>query len=137
MHVLCETWTLINHQMDYTQEAYQSTPCEEEEMAIQQIQKQAGPSLSRDTLNFARRFFFAFDYEHKGSLSLHDVQRAVSYAFLKDKVTPEPETVENAFNKVIESRDLSLSSAPVNRLVVSEFLRLLFAIKSNRPPVVQ
>lgn len=137
MHVLCETWTVINHQMDYTQEAYQNTLCEEEEMAIQQIQKQAGPSLNRDTLNFARRFFFAFDYEHKGSLSLHDVQRAVSYAFLNDKVTPEPETVENTFNEVIENRVLSISSAPANRLVVSEFLRLLFALKSNRPPIAQ
>jgi hypothetical protein len=131
MHVLCETWTSINSQMDYTEDAFQQRLDEEEEQAIQRIQQQAGPSLNMDTLNFARRFFYAFDHEHKGSLSLSDVQRAVTYAFLKKSVVPEPERVEHVFEKLLGSRE-DTSSAPADRLSVSEFLRLLFTLKSQR-----
>ncbi len=130
MHVLCETWCVINQQMDYTEQAFQHHLDEEEELAVQQIQRQAGPSLNTETLNFARRFFYAFDYEHKGTLSLSDVQRAVSYAFLKDKATPEPEKVQAVFDKVLETRTES-SHTPAERLSVPEFLRVLFALKSR------
>jgi membrane protease YdiL (CAAX protease family) len=130
MHVLCETWSSINSQMDYTQDAFQQRLDEEEENAIQRIQQQAGPSLNMDTLNFARRFFYAFDHEHKGSLSLSDVQRAVTYAFLKKNVVPEPEWVEKVFEKLITSRNDS-NRTPADRLSVSEFLRLLFTLKSQ------
>lgn len=133
MHVLCETWTVINHQMDYTQEACRNTLRVEEELAIQQIQKEAGPTLNGEMLSFVRRFFFAFDYKHKGSLSLHDVQRAVTYAFLNEKTTPEPETIKNTFDEIIQSRDRSLEEdGKTERLELSEFLNLLFALKSNR-----
>jgi membrane protease YdiL (CAAX protease family) len=130
MHVLCETWMVVNKQMDYTQVAFQQQLGESEEQAIRQIKQQAGPSLNSETLNFARRFFYAFDYDHKGSLSLSDVQRAVSYAFLKDKVIPEPKKVEEVFGKVIDTRDPS-APTPAGRLSVSEFLRVLFALKSR------
>jgi membrane protease YdiL (CAAX protease family) len=130
MHVLCETWCVINQQMDYTEQAFQHHLDEEEEQAVQRIQQQAGPSLNTETLNFARRFFYAFDYEHKGTLSLSDVQRAVSYAFLKDKATPEPEKVQAVFDKVLETRTES-SHTPAERLSVPEFLRVLFALKSR------
>ena len=133
MHVLCETWTVINHQMDYTQEACRNTLRVEEELAIQQIQKEAGPTLNGEMLSFVRRFFFAFDYKHRGSLSLHDVQRAVTYAFLNEKTTPEPETIKNTFDEIIQSRDRSVEEDDkTERLELSEFLNLLFALKSNR-----
>lgn len=131
MHVLCETWHVINVQMDYTQEAYQNKLNHNEEVAIQEIQDKAGPALNTETLNFARRFFYAFDSQHRGSLSLHDVQRAVSYAFLKDQVSPEPEKVEQTFTETLNARDASFVGAPTNRLGVSEFLRVLFTLKSN------
>ena len=130
MHVLCETWHAINNQMDYTQDAFHHLLDDEEEEAIDRIKEQAGPSLNAETLNFARRFFYAFDHEHKGSLSLSDVQRAVTYAFLKNTVVPEPHRVEGVFNRLLKSRSES-STAPEDRLNVSEFLRLLFALKSR------
>ena len=132
MHVIFETWTAINNQMDYTQKAFQKPMVKSEEEAIERIKMQAGPSLNVDTLNFARRFFYAFDYERKGSLSLSDTQRAVSYAFLKDKVAPSPQKVAETFNKVLENRQHShMTYLPPDRLSVSEFLRLLFTLRSK------
>lgn len=131
MHILCETWSVVNHQMDYTQEAYRTQLDEGEEEAILRIQQQAGPSLNTQTLSFARRFFYAFDYEHKGSLSLSDVQRAVSYAFLKNKKNPKPETVEEVFERVLETRSHH-DLAPIGRLSLSEFLQVLVTLKSPR-----
>jgi hypothetical protein len=132
MHVFCGTWSAINNQMDYTQHAFQERLVDSEEREIQKIQQQAGPSLNKDTLSFARRFFYAFDCEHKGSLSLPDVQRAVSYAFLQDKVVPEPAQVSQVFAKVLDTRKTSCDrDVPPERLSVSEFLRVLFALKSQ------
>jgi hypothetical protein len=132
MHVFCGTWSAINKQMDYTQHAFQERLVDSEEREIQKIQQQAGPSLNNDTLSFARRFFYAFDYEHKGSLSLPDVQRAVSYAFLQDKVVPEPAQVSQVFANVLDTRKTSFDrDVPPERLSVSEFLRVLFSLKSQ------
>ena len=130
MHVLCETWHVVNCQMDYTQDAYQTQLDHAEEEAIKRVQQQAGPSLNTETLNFARRFFYAFDHEHKGSLSLSDVHRAVSYAFIKSKVIPEPERVDKEFDDVLKTREHP-GLAPADRLSVSEFLQVLFALKSQ------
>jgi membrane protease YdiL (CAAX protease family) len=130
MHVLCETWCGINKQMDYTQDAFQQDLDSKETEALAMMQRKAGPSLNDDTLNFARRFFYAFDYEHKGSLCLSDVYRAVNYAFLQDNLIPAQEQVEEVFDHVIDARDASLDY-PGDRLTVSEFLRLLFTLKSK------
>jgi membrane protease YdiL (CAAX protease family) len=130
MHVLCETWCSINKQMDYTQDAFQQDLDSKETEALAMMQSKAGPSLNDETLNFARRFFYAFDYEHKGSLCLSDVYRAVNYAFLQDNVIPAQEEVEDIFDHVIGARDVS-SDYPGDRLTVSEFLRLLFTLKSK------
>jgi membrane protease YdiL (CAAX protease family) len=129
-HVLCETWSTINNQMDYTQDAFRKSMDASEVEALEKIQQQAGPTLSSETLNLARRFFYAFDYEHKGSLCLSDVHRAVNYAFLNDKHVPEHDEVESIFDHLIQTRHASLDY-PGDRLTVSEFLRLLFALKSR------
>lgn len=129
-HILCETWFSINNQMDYTQRAFQRSLDTAERQALKQIQDQAGPALTVETLNLARRFFYAFDYEHKGSLCLSDVHRAINYAFLKDAYIPDQEVVDDAFESLIDSRD-TFVDYPGNRLTVSEFLRLLFALKSH------
>ena len=130
MHVLCETWNVINNQMDYTQDAFLAPLDRSENEAIQRLQEEAGPSLSAETLNFARRFFYAFDYEQKGSLSLSDVQRAVTYAFMKDDIIPPPSQVESVFTKVMKNRRPS-ENAPVDRMTAPEFLRVLFFLKSR------
>ena len=131
MHVFCETWHTINTQMDYTQEAFRQQLPESEELAIQKIQEEAGPALNTETLNFAKRFFYAFDYEHKGSLSLSDCQRAISYAFMQDEAFPPPFEVSEMCKAVLESREEELCQTPTDRLSVSEFLRVLFALKAQ------
>ena len=134
-HLLCETWSTINNQMDYSQDAFRKSLDPNEADALEKIQQQAGPALSSDTLNLARRFFYAFDYEHRGSLCLSDVHRAVNYAFLNDRVIPEHDEVECLFDHLIQQRHASFDY-PDNRLTVSEFLRLLFALKSRGAIVV-
>jgi membrane protease YdiL (CAAX protease family) len=145
MHILCETWTFINNQMDYTQKASQWPLDWNEERAIQQLEEGEGAVLNTETVSFARRFFFAFDYEHVGSLSLSDCQRAVSYAFMNDKVVPSPGTVEDLFRQIQQIRMHHSMDATVaggssttigstkssNRLSFSEFLHVLLVLRSS------
>jgi Type II CAAX prenyl endopeptidase Rce1-like len=134
-HVFMETWMTTNAQMDYTNKAALTklTPMEERE--LRKIKQEAGPSLSAETMAFARRFFYAFDYTHCGSLSKADVQRAVSYAFLHDERQPTEEQVNSLFERVLDGRDdpeCLLQDEVRRRLVLPEFLRLLFLLKARR-----
>ncbi|KAL3944821.1 MAG: hypothetical protein SGBAC_001086 [Bacillariaceae sp.] len=129
MYIFCSSWDTINNQMDYTQDAYEKPLPQSEESAMAKLQVMAGPALNRDTLNFARRFFYAFDSKQQGSLSLQDVHRAVDYAFLKEEKSPEPPVVEQMFDTLLQAR--VTTELPTNRLGVTEFLCLLFALKSD------
>ncbi|MGK3753890.1 MAG: membrane protease YdiL (CAAX protease family) [Bacillariaceae sp.] len=141
MHILMETWTSINNQMDYTQESSMKFDVEEENSAIDRLKIQAGVTLNTETVNFARHFFYAFDNDHVGRLSISDCQRAVSYAFMNENA-PNPEVVLDLFEQVREKRD-STEGAEDNchttaaakqfedRLNFSEFLHLLFVLRSN------
>lgn len=117
--------------MDYTQKAYKMSLPQSEDNALAKLQQLAGPSLNRETLNFARRFFYAFDSKQQGSLSLQDVHRAVDYAFLKEENSPGARVVEEMFDTLIQAR--VTTELPPNRVVVSEFLCLLLALKSSTP----
>jgi membrane protease YdiL (CAAX protease family) len=129
-HILCETWMAINNQMDYTQVSSQKSLNEEEDKAVKYLQEKAGSLLNMDTINFARRFFYAFDYDHVGSLTLSDTQRAISYAFMNDKSMPDPKTVEDLFDQVQESKTPASSNS--NRLDFSEFLQVLLVLRSSK-----
>jgi hypothetical protein len=131
MYIFCSSWDTINNQMDYTQKAYKIPLPQREESSLKKLQELAGPSLNKETLNFARRFFYAFDSKQQGSLSLQDVHRAVDYAFLKEENPPNAQVVEDMFDTLIQAR--VTTEFPYNRLGVSEFLCLLFALKSNTP----
>lgn len=134
MHVFFETWMKINDQMDWTESAVRKRLPLEDEIEIRRIKEEAGPSLSTETLAHARRFFFAFDYDHRGSLSLSDVKRAVSYAFLQDKVQPGEERVVDLFERMLQQRirDRRVTTRDVrDRLKLHEFLRLLFVLKAG------
>jgi membrane protease YdiL (CAAX protease family) len=135
-HILCETWTAINNQMDYTQESSRKDFSDVEERAIQQLQEQAGHLLNRDTINFARRFFYAFDSTHMGSLSKGDTQRAVTYAFINDDTVPDPQMVDDLFHQVQESRpfaniDVTATHSSADRINFSQFLQVLMVLRSN------
>jgi membrane protease YdiL (CAAX protease family) len=169
-HVLCETWHQVNCQMDYTERKCSSplstlsststssllsissssadTKHDDDDCAaVREIQKQAGAALSDETLMFLRRFFYAFDSTHVGTLSLDDVQRAVTYAFLHDDdelqqrhgaaAVPTQQQVHQMFLTVLAQRQQQASSMTiraseeVERLRFSEFLRLLFSLRAQ------
>lgn len=133
MHTLCETWTQVNNQMDYTQESSMKCFDEEEIHAAKRLESETGIKLNIETVNFARHFFYAFDNSHVGSLSLSDCQRAVSYAFMNDKITPDPEVVIDLFQQAKDRRhaDDRVVVELRDRLDFSEFLHVLFVLRSN------
>jgi len=158
LHIFVGAWKLINDQMDYTQIAASSSstaavagpaartalPIQDvrEEWELEQVQQEAGESLSPETFQFCRRFFYAFDYDHRGSLSRADVKRAVAYAFIQESPQEKPNNgkVENVFDEMLERRhalqldeqNVEGDESDADRLHLSEFLRLLFALKSNK-----
>jgi len=133
-HVFMETWMTTNSQMDYTNNVSLKKLSPMEERELRKIKLEAGPSLTNETLAFARRFFYAFDSNHCSSLSKSDVQRAVSYAFLHDDKQPTEVRVTALFDKILQSREDPELVAHGNvdrRLVLPEFLRLLFLLKAS------
>ena len=148
LHVLVSSWHKVNTQMDWTEDSMalqdqtnlaassqvlltnSSLP---DQVALDQIQQWAGPALSSDTLDICRRFFYAFDEDHKHALSLPNVQRAISYAFLQDYIQPSAEQVERLFRKLLRERRTTVSSSDVrkDRIDLSEFVRLLFSIRAQ------
>lgn len=132
MHTLCETWTQVNNQMDYTQESSMKCIGKEEENAVDRLKIETGITLNSETVNFARHFFYAFDNDHADSLSLSDCQRAVSYAFTNDSIAPDTEVVRDLFEQAKEQRYTDDNSVEYNdRLDFSQFLYLLFVLRSN------
>jgi len=138
LHVFMKTWVQVNNQMDYTEEVVLQKLSPGDEEAIRLIKEEAGPTLTIETLAFARRFFHAFDYEHRGSLSENDVQRAVSYAFLQDKIQPSQNRVSSLFQKILRRRvqrpGTMAKAKQEDRLELPEFLRLLFLLRGNPYP---
>ena len=139
-HVFVEAWARINHQMEWCEKASPQKLSAEDEQDLENIRQEAGGSLAPETLGFCRRFFYAFDYDHQGSLSLPDVQRAVAYAFLHDSDVPSQAKVETAFIEMVHHRcakktnnseERADEEKPEERLSLPEFLRLLFALKSK------
>lgn len=132
MHTLCKTWIQVNDQMDYTQESSMKCMGQEEKNAVEKLKHEVGVTLNPETVDFARHFFYAFDNDHLGRLSLSDCQRAVSYAFMNDKTMPDNHVVRDLFEQVKEKRRIEDYAAEFNdRLDFSEFLHVLFVLRSN------
>jgi membrane protease YdiL (CAAX protease family) len=145
-HVLVAAWHDVNEQMDWTEAAYPTALSVGEQADITKIQTMSGDALTTETLNFCRRFFYAFDHDHVKSLSLVNVQQAVSYAFLQDKVAPSTDQVQDMFAMVLDERNdprrhddddpaadavTAQDDLPADRLRLTEFLRLLFALRAQ------
>ena len=130
-HILCETWMVINNQLDYTQECSQKDLVAEEERKVTQLQKETGAMLTSDTIDFARRFFYAFDSKHKGTLSQKDTQRAISYAFMNDKVVPDPRLVDDLFRQVQDSKRSAEVHVTPDQIDFSQFLQILLVLRSS------
>ncbi len=132
MHTLCQTWTEVNDQMDYTQKSSMNHLGDDQQNAVERLQRGTGITLNPETIDFARHFFYAFDNDHAGSLSLSDCQQAVSYAFMNDKIAPDSDVVCDLFEQAKEQRYANgISVGPSDRLDFSEFLHLLVALRSN------
>ncbi|KAL7577346.1 hypothetical protein ACA910_002081 [Epithemia clementina (nom. ined.)] len=154
MHVLVASWHKVNTQMDWTEDSLLARQEDRSSMttaaattttttsntrhgdlsALQLLQEWAGPALSLETLNTCRRFFYAFDEDHKHALSLPNVQRAISYAFLQDSKQPSTRQVERLFYKVLKERTSKIPQeqhAWEDRIDLAEFVRLLFSIRAQ------
>ena len=145
-HVFVKTWMEVNDQMDYTEGSVRSKLSPAEVDALRAFRDETGPGLTAEALASTRRLYFAFDTEHQGALSEYDVQRAVSYAFLRDETSPSQERVGRLFHQILRLRShtgqptysdtpcLEDSTVKGDRLSLAEFLRLLFVLKTNPTP---
>jgi len=131
MHVLVSSWHNVNCQMDWTEDAIQEKVSEDDVTSLRKLKELVGPSLTSDTLNMCRRFFYAFDEDHKHALSLPNVQRAMSYAFLTDNKKPSTTQVEHLFAKVLEERQCDDVKPNDGRISLSEFLQMLFSLRAQ------
>jgi len=131
LHVFMENWMQINDQMDYTEQAVLERLTKADANEVRRIKQEAGPDFSAETLAFLRRFFYAFDHDHAGSLSKSDVQRAISYACLQDAEPPTEDRVNDLFEKLIANRDETVQGDLVRRLMLPEFLRMILFIREN------
>jgi membrane protease YdiL (CAAX protease family) len=129
-HILVGAWKAINDQMDYTEDACRLAGADAEASGV--LSKGA-LGMPPETIDFGRRFFYAFDHDHQGSLSLSNVKRAVAYAFSHDDSSPEPPSEDQTtaiFQQLMQKRQQESLSLE-DRLSLSEFLRLLHTLKSK------
>jgi len=138
IHTLCEAWARVNNQVDYTQNSSMECISEYEKNTMERLQLGTGITLAPDTINFVRHFFYTFDVDRAGSLSLSDCQRAVSYAFMNDNIVPDTEVVKNLFQQAKEQRYGDSSSIENHdRLGLSEFLYLLIILRLSSQDLSQ
>ncbi|CAB9500226.1 expressed unknown protein [Seminavis robusta] len=153
MHIFVGTWKAMNDQMDYKEDSCRHHTSEKKIdslLASSQSRSRASKRAQRpkdlvgqrlmapETLELGQAFFYAFDHEHRGTLSLVDVKRAVSYAFLQDDdptmtASEPPSDVQTTavFYKILQQRSALSGSGSEERLYLPEFLRLLFTLKSK------
>jgi hypothetical protein len=86
-HALASTWLQTNRHMDWVER--QAAPPADDSSH----EAQASPALPADIRRSLFRFFCAFDSEQRSSLSIPDVQRAVSFAFWHSESPPSQEQV--------------------------------------------
>jgi hypothetical protein len=58
MHVLVSSWHNVNTQMDWTEDSLQEKLSNSDAVAFAKLKQLTGPSLTSDTLNMCRRFFY-------------------------------------------------------------------------------
>ena len=104
LHVTNASWHLCNDQLDWVD----------------------ANASDNDALSpyYLQRFFYAFDTGHHHALSLHNVHRAVAYAFV-DKI-PSQETVEALYHELVGGQDDADQG-----MQIAEFGQLLVALKSR------
>ena len=127
-HVLVSTWHQINNQVDYTEQAFAEPLSEDTLSEISKLTGTTAHAMHPETIDVCRRFFYAFDSQHVQSLSLNDIQRAVSYAFLQDAIVPSEEQVQQVFENIVGRANRTEEQM---RLRLPEFVQLLFTLRSH------
>ncbi|GKY97195.1 hypothetical protein MPSEU_000677900 [Mayamaea pseudoterrestris] len=118
LHVTNASWHLCNDQLDWVDD------CSTTELPENAL---SSSSLSSDY--YLQRFFYAFDEERQHSLSLHNAQRAVAFAFADDANALSIEDVEKVYNGLISTQHKTPTSQL--RLELSEFGILLKILKGS------
>jgi len=157
-HALVSSWHMVNNQIDYAKRSCFLPVSELDEADIERFRRGRAVDgvvskalMTPETLDACRRFFYAFDDDQRGTLSLLDVHQAVSYAFWKEDAEPSPQEVEREFYAVLHQRRRScfdeegsegdggdprakfMWTLPVQedeaRLGLAEFVSLLFILR--------
>lgn len=131
MHVLVSSWRRVNEQMDWTEDRIQQKFTDEDVSSLRALKEWAGPSLTFETLSTCRRFFYAFDEDHKHALSLSNVQRAMCYAFMSDEQQPSTSQVKDEFSSMLSQRQDSALPEFEDRIDLAEFLKILFSLRAS------
>jgi hypothetical protein len=129
-HVLMETWMRTNDQADFVESAVKKRIVDKDLNEIRKIKHEVGSRLSVEKLAFFRRLFYTFDRNHTSSLTKSDVQRAISYLFLHDKIQPTQRVVSDLFDWLISNREESKEDKS-KRLILPEFMRLILFLRKH------
>lgn len=135
-HVWTTAWHGVNDQIDWAQQQQQQQDqplmSAHDAHVWKALQEHAQGALTAQHAAVLQRFFYAFDLDHQGTLSLQNVQKAVAYSFWNNNQVaggPTPTHVQALFRALVDARPVD-TGAPSDRLTWVEFLRLLVSLRA-------
>ena len=135
-HVWTTAWHGVNDQIDWAQQQQQQQDkplmSAHDAHVWKALQEHAQGALTAQHAAVLQRFFYAFDLDHQGTLSLQNVQMAVAYSFWNNNQVaggPTPTHVQALFRALVDARPAD-TGAPPDRLTWVEFLRLLVSLRA-------
>ena len=139
MHAWMATWHTVNDQMDWVQQQQQS--CEHALSAHDaKVWETLQARLTPQRTQVLQNFFWAFDTDHQGYLSLENVQNALAYSTWEQRQAagshqdkaPDPTHVQALFEALLQQRPPSDDVTPPDRISWVEFVRLLVSLRAAR-----
>lgn len=109
LHLWNASWHACNNQLDWIDKNCNSD------------QRIADSSFQQSPTYYLERFFYAFDTQHQYALSMHDVQRAVAYAF------PNQPEQSSHVKKLFHQLEHEAGSGGIG---LTEFRKLLSILKA-------
>lgn len=146
-HAWTTAWHGLNDQIDWATQQQQnndnhramSSLSEHDAQVWEALQQHAQGALTVDHSQLLQRFFYAFDTDHEGTLSLDNVQKAVAYSFWNNNqnksvgtttTRPTPAHVQALFKALVDARPTGTTTTPSDRLTWVEFVRLLVSLRA-------
>lgn len=140
LHVMTSSWHAVNDQIDWAQD---HTDIEKELLSsndakvLAALQEHSRGALTPENMQVLHRFFYAFDTDHQGYLSLQDVHKAISYSFWTMETEPSEAHVDSLFSAILAERPSDSEAGtgkqpeqPSDRLSWVEFVRLLVSLRA-------